>query len=558
MSRLRILILVLTLTLTLGMIPGGAIAAPAPAPAEGDPGRGPGEAPGRPGSPAGSPDPYALAESIDRQIGERLGEASVEPAPIADDAEFLRRVWLDVAGSIPPASEARAFLLDDDPGKRRKVVDRLLDSPGYVRNMSTQWRKLMIPEAEGDQQVGIASIGFEPWLRKQFAEGVGYDEMVRELLTVPLGDAQQTNRIFNGEDPELSPFGFVAAKAGDPGALAAGTSRLFLGIRLECAQCHDHPFATWSRDEFWGMAAFFSGLDRQGPDMAFFQGREIPGRTEIAIPETDRVAQATFLDGSRPRWRYDDEVRTVLADWVTSPENPYFARAAANRLWAQFFGRGLVDPVDEMGPINPPSHPELLDELALRFVESGFDPRFLIRAITASDAYQRTSAGYAPGQDVPELFARMAVRGLSPEQLYESLIQVTGTDREEPLPPFVFGGSSARKDLMDLFAEDGSSPTERRSTILQALTLMNGQLINSAVNPEGQGTLPALADSYFLSTREKVQALYLATFGRPPREDEADRLARYVDRGGPTLDPKRALADVFWALLNSPEFSFNH
>ncbi|QDV34092.1 DUF1553 domain-containing protein [Tautonia plasticadhaerens] len=550
MSRFRIPILIL------GMIPCGAFAASAPA--AGDPARGPGEPPTSGAAAAPTPDPYALAEVIDRRIGERLGQVSVEPAPVADDAEFLRRAWLDVAGSIPPASEARAFLLDDDPGKRRKVVDRLLDSPGYVSNMSTQWRKLMIPEAEGDQQVGLVSIGFEPWLRKQFAEGAGHDDMVRDLLTVPLGDDQQTNRIFGGEEPEPSPFGFVAAKAGDPGALAAGTSRLFLGIRLECAQCHDHPFATWSRDEFWGLAAFFSGLDRRSPDMALFQGREIPGRTEIAIPEADRVVQATFLDGDRPRWRYADEPRAVLADWVTSPDNPYFARAAANRFWAQFFGRGLVDPVDEMGPINPPSHPELLDELALRFAQSGFDPKFLIRAITASDAYQRTSAGYAPGQDVPELFARMPVRGLSPEQLYESLIRATGLEREEPLPPFVFGGSSPRKDLLERFAEDGSSPTERRSTILQALTLMNGQLVETAVNPQGNGTLAAVADSYFLSTREKVEALYLAAFGRPPRDEELDRLARFVDRGGPTLDPKRALADVFWALLNSPEFSFNH
>ncbi|RUL81854.1 DUF1549 and DUF1553 domain-containing protein [Tautonia sociabilis] len=556
MSRLRILILILIL----GMIPLGAFAASAsaPPPAAGDPDRGPGEASTPGGITSSAPDPYALAEAIDRRIGDRLEEASVEPAPLADDAEFLRRVWLDIAGSIPPASEVRSFLLDDDPQKRRKIVDRLLDSPGYVRNMSMQWRNLMIPEAEGDQQVGFAAIGFEPWLRQQFAEGVGYDAMVRELLTVPLGDGQQANRLFSGEEPEPSPIGFVAAKAGDPGALAAGTSRLFLGIRLECAQCHDHPFATWSRDEFWGLAAFFSGLDRQSPEMAIFQGREIPGRTEIAIPETGRVAQATFLDGTRPRWRYADETRSVLAKWITSPENPYFARAAANRLWAQFFGRGLVDPVDEMGPINQPSHPELLDELALRFAQSGFDPRFLIRAITASDTYQRTSAGYAPGQDVPELFARMPVRGLSPEQLYESLIQASGLEREEPLPPFVFGGTSPRKDLMDRFAEDGTSPTERRSTILQALTLMNGPLVNTALNPEGSGTLAAVADSYFLSTREKVEALYLAAFSRLPRDEELERLARYVDRGGPTLDPKRALADVFWALLNSPEFSFNH
>lgn len=504
-----------------------------------------------------SPDPYALAELIDLLIDERLDRALVDPAPIADDGEFLRRAWLDIAGRIPPASEARAFLEDDDSEKRRKLVDRLLDSPGYVQHMTDTWSKLLIPGVENDQQLAFSAMSFGPWLRKQFVEEAGFDAITRGLLTVPIGEGQQGN-IFGRGEIEPSPFAFLAAREGDPGELAAGASRVFMGIRLECAQCHDHPFATWSRDEFWGMAAFFSGVERRSPDMALFQGRQVPERFEITIPESERVAQATFLDGSRPRWRYKDDPREVLADWLTTDENPYFSRALANRVWAQLLGRGLVDPIDEMGPINPPSHPELLDALAEGFARSGFDPKFLIRAIAASDTYQRSSAGYSPGQDDPSLFARMPVRGLSPEQLYESLVQAAGLQGEEPLPPFIIGGNSPRKDLMDRFADDGTMPTDRRSTILQALTMMNGQLVADALSGDRPGTLASVADSYFLSTAEKVEALFFAALGRPPRDDERDRLVPYVDRGGPTLDPKQALADVFWALLNSPEFTFNH
>ena len=504
---------------------------------------------------AGAPDPYALAAFIDQQINARLAEANVEPAPLATDGEFLRRVSLDLAGTIPMASEARAYLNDGDPEKHRARIDRLLDSPDYVRQMSRTWRDLLIPEADTDQQVGISALAFDVWLRKRFNENAPYDAMVRELLTAKVEQDNFYGFDFGGAiDP--STFAFVLAKR-EPGNLAASVSRTFLGVRLECAQCHDHPFSTWTRDEFWGMAAFFAGVENRG-NGDFFQGRYVDDRREIRIPDSEHVVQAAYLDGTRPRWRFGDDPRETLADWIVAPENPYFARATANRVWALMMGHGLVDPVDELGPTSDPSHPELLDELARQFVASGYDLRFLFRAIANSEAYRRSSAGYSPGQDEPSLFARMPVRGLAPEQLYDSLVTATGVAREQPDPPFVFGSSSARKDLIDRFAEDGSKPTEHRTTILQALTLMNGRIVADATDLQGTGTLTALSDSYFLTTAEKVEALYLAALCRRPTPEELDRLARYVDRGGPALDPKQGLADVFWAILNSSEFVLNH
>jgi hypothetical protein len=377
----------------------------------------------------------ALVETIDRLIAARWAEAKTQPAPPADDAEYLRRVSLDLTGKIPSASQVREFLDDPSPDKRAKLVERLLASPSYSAHMTHLWRALLLPEATSDVRVEYFATNFDPWLRKRFAENAGYDRIVREILTVSLGDnTRDFNPVGRGTP---TPYAFFAAKEGKPENLAASSARLFLGIRLECAQCHDHPFAHWKRDQFWGLAAFFGEVERVGEGDAFFQARELPGRRELAVPGSDRVVQAAFLDGSQTEWRPKVPARTILAEWITSPENPYFARATANRLWALFFGTGIVDPVDDLSANVQPSHPELLDELARQLTDHQFDLKFLIRAITASRAYGLSSAGYAPGQDDAHLYARMAVRGLTPRQLYDSLVQASGIRREPDYPPLL-------------------------------------------------------------------------------------------------------------------------
>jgi hypothetical protein len=503
-------------------------------------------------------DDRAMAGAIDRALAARWASAGATPAPPADDAEFLRRVALDVAGRIPPASEARAFLDSDDPEKRRRLVERLLSGHAYANQMTSVWSELLIPESRGNIQLQILSGDFEVWLRKQFADGVGYDAMVRELLTVSpqngLNRAAVNVRDARGANP--TPFAFLAAKEGKPENLAASASRLFLGLRLECAQCHNHPFARWKREEFWGMAAFFSGLQRQGPVNARFVGTEDPTRHEIEMPGTKRLIRASFLDGRDVEWTKGSSARATLAEWLTSRDNPYFARAAANRIWSQFFGVGLVDPVDDL--TGEPSHPELLDLLADQFAAHGFDPKYLIRAITSSRAYQLTSAGGSPSEDVYRLFDRMPVRGLSPLQLYESLMQATGLPREPVTPGIVIGRDSPRGDFLERFASQEERPTERQTSILQALTLMNGRLVDDATSLDRGATLSGVADAYFLDTAGRIEALYLATLTRRPRPDELERLVPYVERGGPTLNPRKALADVLWSLLGSAEFVFNH
>jgi hypothetical protein len=503
-----------------------------------------------------------VAAKIDEILAASWERAKVRPAPPADDAAFLRRASLDIAGKIPPVNDVRKFLADPSPEKRAQAVERLLESPGYVNHFTSTWMDLLIPEANADfQKRQLLSLGMHSWLRKQFVANTPYDKMVRELVTLPMTRAASGNQAFDyyqgGGD--VSPMGFYLAKQGKPEDLAASLGRLFLGVRLECAQCHDHPFGKWKREEFWSQAAFFAGMKGPRGDQFFGQPiTEASDRRELTIPNTDRVAQARFLDGGQPRWKFKVSARSTLADWMTTKDNPFFAKAIANRMWAHFLGVGIVEPVDDLVDDNPASHPEVLNLLAREFVEQGFDLKFLIRAITATKAYQLSSAMPGPPSD-PRTFSRMAVKGLTAEQLFESLCVATGYRDNMTLQQrlFSFGNTTPRTQFADLFTEQ-EKKTEYHTSIPQALTMMNNQLIATATNPDSGEVLGAISASGFMSTEAKVEALYLAALSRKPRPEESARFVRYVEKGGVNDNSKKALADVFWALLNSTEFKFNH
>jgi hypothetical protein len=498
------------------------------------------------------PDPAALAAVIDRYVGDRLASEQVPPAPRADDAEFFRRANLVLAGRIPVPSETRLFLADTDPDKRRKAVEKLLASPAYANHLTTTWRGWLLPEAITDPQIAGAVPGFEAWLRARVAANVPFDQFVTELLTAPLDGRRAAMRPGDLDDPDgTGPLAFYTAKEGKPENLAAATSRLFMGLQLECAQCHDHPFAKWSRDQFWGLAAFYAGVERR--DNAL---REAIDRRELAIPnaEPPRTVPATFLDDKEPEWRFRKSPRVTLAAWLTAPDNPYFARAAVNRLWGFVFGVGIVDPVDDFHDDHPPSHPELLDALAKAFVQSGYDVKFILKAIVLSDTFQRSSTVTHERQKDPRLFARYPVQGLTPEQLYDSLSVVVGTGLEGPGGAYLQNGGG-RRQFLEAFALTGRR-TENPTTIIQALTLMNGGLVGGATTVEASRTLAAVVDLPGLSPTERVEALYLAALSRPPRAEELRRVLAHVEAGGDKA--KERYADVLWALLNGVEFRTNH
>jgi len=512
-----------------------------------------------------SDDARRLAARIDQQIDARLiGPDKTRPlyqhkiAPPVDDAGFYRRASLDLTGRIPAVSDVRKFLADKSPEKRVEAVEAMLDGAGYATHMSNQWLELLLPEAGSDLQARFLTVDMQRWLRHCFSENKPYDRMAYDLIAMPLDkndDPMYARRTFDGSG-KPTPANFYVAKKTKPEELAAAVTRIFLGVRLECAQCHDHPFGKWKRQEFWSQAAFFAGF-KPPKNQDFFNGqlREAPDRRELNIPNTRDVAQARFLDGKLPKWKYKTSARTTLADWVTSKDNPYFSKAIVNRVWSQLFGVGLVDPVDDLVDDNKPSHPELLELLAKDFAEHDFDLKYLQKAIVLSNAYQRASVVDDPKQDV-RLYGYFPLKGLTAEQLFESLSLATGHRDTSTSLQRIFGINSPRATFMEKFTEQ-EKKTEYHTSIPQALTMMNNQLINEATDPAKGRVLGGIVSSSFLTTPEKIEALTLAALSRKPTAEEAKKLLGYVEKQG-AKNEKKALSDVYWALLNSTEFKFNH
>jgi hypothetical protein len=497
----------------------------------------------------------ALAAKIDAHLEAGWQKAGVTPAPLTSDAEFLRRLALDVGGRIPTVSEVRRFLADNAPDKREQAIEKLVTGPGYVNQFSSQWAQLLVTGNDADFRRQILAMTMEIWVRRQFAENRPYDQFVRDILGMSV-DGRRAD--YYSEAIELNqgrgnatPMAFLTSREGKPEELAAATSRLFLGVRLECSQCHDHPFAQWKREQFWGLASFFAGIRMEG--RGFGAIKESLDRRELVIPNTDRVAQAMFLDGSEPQWKYKVGPRTTLAEWITSKDNPYFSRAIVNRMWAHYMGLGFVEPVDDFNDDHKPSHPELLDEMAKAFAAQGFDLQFLSRAITMSKAYQLTSAGSESAD--PRLFSRMAVKGLSGEQLFDSLALATGYRDPTPNNQRFFRRGTPRGDFLAKFASQDKR-TEYQKSIPQALSLMNGQVTTEATHVDRSELLAAVLNAPFLETPGKIETLFLATLSRKPTFAEAERMLQYAVKDG--SEDRKALADILWALLNSAEFSLNH
>jgi hypothetical protein len=325
---------------------------------------------------AADKDVTTLAATIDARLAEAWGK-DVRPAALADDAEFFRRVHLDLAGRIPSVTDVRDFLDDNRADKRRLWVERILraaaDDPSYkdayVHHFSNVWRDWLLAQSPLPTQSLVSDL--EVWLGQRLRANIGYDRLVREVLTQDFGREMG------------STVAFYRANEFKPENLAGSTARLFLGVKLECAQCHNHPYDHWTRTEFWQFAGFFTDVvvpaDQPGPPD---QPSKAPG--EIKIPGQGRVVRARFLDGTEPQWPKATATRPTLADWMTAADNPYFARAVVDRMWTYFFGVGLAGPADGTDPTPPAAHKELLDELARQLVSHQYDLKFLIRALVAS------------------------------------------------------------------------------------------------------------------------------------------------------------------------------
>ncbi|RMG36521.1 MAG: DUF1553 domain-containing protein [Planctomycetota bacterium] len=498
-----------------------------------------------------------LSQRIDRLLLEHWRTHGIRPAPRCDDATFVRRVYLDLTGRIPPAAVARQFVASADPAKRRKLVDRLLRGPGFVTQLAFLLQQIMIPEADKDPQRRSSVPPFTLWLEGEIRSGQPYDRIVYRVLTADR--AARDESVADGPAAlRASPAPFFETKRFDPAKLTRATFRAFLGIRLDCAQCHDHPFDRWSQTDFWAVAAFFADNAAGRAGTTGSTGARVP---TIHIPNSDRVVEARFPwpvpDATEPHLPANER----LARWVTSEHNFQFARAIANRIWAMLFGRGLVEPVDDFSEHNPPVVPDVLAALAEGVREHRYDLRTIVRALVLSEAYQRSSEVSGAAVDADEQavrnFARMAVRPLSGGQLYDSLAIATGAyDAVATLDEFV-RLNTPRQRFLQVFGGQSLNLEDRQRTILQALLLMNGRAMDEATDPQRSRTLRAVLELPGLTDRQRVDALFWSAFSRPATAAEWQAIKQALADVPPGERP-RVFGDVFWALLNSVEFCTNH
>jgi hypothetical protein len=494
--------------------------------------------------PVGPKDATALAKIIDDAIAKKLAEAKVSPSPLATDEEFLRRVYLDLTGVIPTSEKARSFLESKETNKRAKLIDELLESPNFGRHLADMWQAKLLPRDSNNRFV--LREPFIKWLETEFNKNTPWNEFVSKLVSAS-GTVE--------ENPAVTYF--LANRSVDK--LTDGVSQSFLGVQLQCAQCHNHPFTDWKQTEYWGMAEFFSKVKADRPQ----NGNKGGDNTKIGVtegnqrsrqkdffPEAAKTVPAKFLSGVEPKLG-NGEYRPVLAKWMTDERNPFFSKAIVNRTWAQLFGTGFINPIDDMHDGNLPSHPELFETLARTFNGNGYDLKNLYRAICNSQTYQRTSKPFNGNQTDDQHFSHMTVKVLSPEQLYDSLATITGGDKAGPK---VKGADNPKRGPVgprDQFVQfflagaETSNATEYEAGIPQALRLMNSRVVNN----------PNLIRQ-FANPSDKpeivFEKIYLAALSRKPTADEVKRLNTYVEKAATKAE---AYADILWVVMNSSEFT---
>lgn len=495
-----------------------------------------------------------LAERIDQRLDERRRAAGVKPAAAIDDAAFLRRVSLDLIGRIPTVYESRTYIADKSADKDRKLVRRLLASPLYARHWATLWRRRWIPEADAPQFEFLVD-DVDDWLAAKLHRRTSYREITAELLNGPSGKSK-----IPGD--ESGARAFLVAGEDKPENLAAHATRAFLGINLDCAQCHDHPFARWTRDEFWQTAAFFA---RPTPVEPTTDEKGSPAaRFTVVIPDTERRVSAKFLSDPRVAWPTTidrDTGRRTLAEWITSPQNPYFARHAANYVWLNLFGNGLVLPLDDLSVAAPQGDPQLLAELADELIAADFDVARIVEACVLTKSYRlghhgATSAKSDAAQPSPIhslLFAEMPIRALMGEQLYDSIRTAAGLSA-------VRDDLARREALLERRTWGRQFLSERAATaersILQALKLMNGPTVAAAGDPDLGPLITTAVDGPLATPEDRVNLIFAATLNRAPTADE--RAAALAHLAAGKAAPRRAVSDLFWALVNTAEFNTNH
>ena len=495
--------------------------------------------------------PKVEGNYIDQLVGQKLQKLRITPSPMCTDQEFIRRVTIDIIGQLPTPDEVEAFIADPAQDKRAAVVDRLLERKEFSEIWAMKFAQLLMIKSSNQVSYKSAYL-YSTWLTDNFAREVPIDKMVRELLTASGGTfgVPQTN-FYEIERDTLKTSENVA--------------QVFMGIRTQCAQCHNHPFDRWTMDDYYGFASFFTQIGRKGAED--YREQIIYDRRggEFNHPVTGKPIPPTFLGGDTPETKGKDR-REVLANWLTGADNPFFSTSIANRVWAHFMGVGNVHPVDDIRVSNPPSNPELFEELGERLVQYDFNFKQLVRDICNSNAYGRSAQTNESNQHDSRNYAHATIRRIPAESLSDCICQITEQpEKFRGLPLGARATQIADGRTSTYFLNTfGRSPrttvceceATTEPSLSQALHLLNGQSIHNKIERSGQIKQWVTKDK--LSPREIVEQIYFRALTRKPTEKELSQLLAEFD--GFEKDDQRiaALNDIYWAVLNSREFVFNH
>ena len=501
---------------------------------------------------------------IDEQLFANLKQIGIPPSAICDDSTFLRRVTIDIAGRLPTQKEVAEFLASTASDRRDHVINRLLRSPQYADYFASKWTPLLKNRRDAANDI-TSNFAFHAWIRDSLLANVPYDQIVRELLAA-------TGTVIG--NPPVAWYKRVK----DPKEQLEDIAQLFLGVRMQCAQCHHHPFERWSQNDYYSLAAFFSQIGRKptatrGEDLIFHRR----GIARARNVKTGELLRPRALGDDVGEIAPDEDPRLRLAAWMSSAENPFFAKALVNRYWKHFFKRALIEPEDDVRDTNPATNPELLAALEQHFIRSRFDLQGLVRVITQSNAYQLSALPNEHNRVDRQNYSRFYPRRLPAEVLLDAIDDLTGATtsfanlpagtRAIALPDNSYNRSSAFLQVFGRPASASVCECERvqSSSLAQSLHLINsGEIKAKLATPNGRAARLAAAD---IPAQAKITELYLSAFARRPRSDELQAALDYVgepllDAAGNQIDASKAanrnLQDLIWALMNTKEFLFNH
>ncbi|MBN9120715.1 MAG: DUF1553 domain-containing protein [Planctomycetes bacterium] len=513
---------------------------------------------------------FAEKTVVDKFTSKKWKELGLVPSDLCTDEQFIRRVYVDVTGTLPTPKEVLAFVADTDPAKRDKLVDRLVDSPEYAYFFANKWADILRVKRRQEAGRAQGTFAFHEWIREQVAADVPYSEFVRSIIA-------------STGDERKSPPTVWYKEIDKPEQFVDDISQVFLGQRMACANCHHHPYEKWSQDDYWGLAAFYARVGRKEVRLPVSNPNQQENRVQVVYTRaignvtnkrTQKPAEPKPLDADPMAVSTDDDPRQKLVDWMVSPKNPFFARTVANRYWAHFFGRGIVDPLDDMRITNPPSNPELLDALAQNLIDNKYSLKALIKTICKSRTYQLSSAPNEFNKHDKQAYARYYPKRLQAEVLLDALCQVTDSptrfnglpgDKNAPHRAIMLPDESFSSYFLDVFGRPqriSACECERVSeaNLAAVLHLLNSDEVQGKIS-RGGGRADALAKpDDKRSEEEKVTEIFLWAFSRKPTKDDLaaalEHIKKLEAKSGPA-GKKTAYENIIWALINTKEFVFN-